>query len=55
MRSATAVREAVERRIVSYGERAIVAHSGGVDSSLVLALAARALGPSSRAHWDPRR
>ena len=47
MRSATAVREAVERRIVSYGERAIVAHSAGVDSSLVLALAARALGPSA--------
>jgi uncharacterized protein len=36
---------AVERRIRSYGPRAIVAHSGGVDSSVVLALAARALGP----------
>lgn len=38
------LRHAVERRIRSYGERAIVAHSGGVDSSVVVALAARALG-----------
>jgi uncharacterized protein len=37
----------VVRRIRSYGDRAIVAHSGGVDSSLVLALAVRALGPAS--------
>jgi uncharacterized protein len=44
VRGATAVRVAVERRISSYGVRAIVAHSGGVDSSLVLALATRALG-----------
>jgi len=47
VRSAADVRDAVERRIASYGDRAIVAHSGGVDSSLVLALATRALGPSS--------
>lgn len=47
MRSAIAPREALERRIRSYGDRALVAFSGGVDSSLVLALAARALGPGS--------
>lgn len=35
--------EALERRIRSYGDRAIVAFSGGVDSSVVLAVAARAL------------
>jgi uncharacterized protein len=39
--------EVLERRILSYGERAVVAFSGGVDSSLVLALAARALTPSA--------
>ena len=38
---------ALERRIVGYGARAHVAFSGGVDSSVVLALAARALEPSS--------
>jgi pyridinium-3,5-biscarboxylic acid mononucleotide sulfurtransferase len=35
----------LERRIKGYGERAVVAFSGGVDSSVVLALAARALSP----------
>ncbi len=44
MRSASATRASLERRIGSYGERAMVAFSGGVDSSLVVALAARALG-----------
>lgn len=39
--------EALERRIRSYGERVIVAFSGGVDSSLVVALSARALRPSA--------
>jgi len=47
VRTAVAPREALERRIHSYGDRALVAFSGGVDSSLVLALAARALGPGS--------
>jgi len=47
VRSAATVRDAVERRIASYGDPAIVAHSGGVDSSLVLALAVGALGASS--------
>lgn len=47
MTSPADLQEAVERRIRSYGDRAIVAHSGGVDSSLVLALAVRALGPAS--------
>lgn len=36
---------ALERRIRGYGDRALVAFSGGVDSSVVLALAARALSP----------
>jgi pyridinium-3,5-biscarboxylic acid mononucleotide sulfurtransferase len=50
--SAVAERERVaamirdlEDRIRGYGDRALVAFSGGVDSSVVLALAARALGP----------
>jgi uncharacterized protein len=43
----TSTAEALERRIRSYGERAVVAFSGGVDSSLVLALAALALAPSA--------
>jgi pyridinium-3,5-biscarboxylic acid mononucleotide sulfurtransferase len=47
VRTAVASRDALERRIRSYGDRALVAFSGGVDSSLVLALAARALGPGS--------
>ena len=47
VRNTTEVRDAVEERIRSYGDRAIVAHSGGVDSSLVLALAARALRAGS--------
>jgi len=47
VRSAATVRDAVERRIASYGDPAIIAHSGGVDSSLVLALAVGALGASS--------
>ena len=37
----------LEARIAGYAGRAIVAFSGGVDSSVVLALAARALGPSA--------
>ncbi len=37
----------VEARIRGYGPRAVVAFSGGVDSSVVLALAARALGPAA--------
>jgi uncharacterized protein len=37
----------VERRIAAYGDRALVALSGGVDSSLVLALSVRALGAVS--------
>jgi len=37
--------EHLEARIRGYGERALVAFSGGVDSSVVLALAARSLGP----------
>lgn len=35
----------LERRIRGYGERVVVAFSGGVDSSVVLALAARTLSP----------
>jgi len=42
--TALAVRDSLERRIRSYGDRVLVAFSGGVDSSLVVALAARALG-----------
>ncbi len=42
-----ATRDALERRIRSYGERAVVAFSGGVDSSLVVALASRALTASA--------
>jgi len=38
--------ERLEGRIRGYGERAVVAFSGGVDSSVVLALAARAMGPT---------
>jgi uncharacterized protein len=38
--------ERLERRIRGYGERALVAFSGGVDSSVVLALAASAIGPA---------
>ena len=38
--------ERLEGRIRGYGERALVAFSGGVDSSVVLALAARAIGPA---------
>jgi uncharacterized protein len=41
-----AQREAVKRRIRSYAPRAVVAFSGGVDSSVVVALAASALGRS---------
>lgn len=37
----------LEARIRGYGPRAVVAFSGGVDSSVVLALAARALGPGA--------
>jgi uncharacterized protein len=37
----------LERRIRGYGGRAVVAFSGGVDSSVVLALSARALTPSA--------
>ena len=47
-RAAGSVRTLIERlegRIRGYGERALVAFSGGVDSSVVLALAARSLGP----------
>ena len=41
-----ALLERLERRIVGYGShRAVVAFSGGVDSAMVTALAARALGP----------
>lgn len=47
MRSVADAREALERRIRSHGDRALVAFSGGVDSSLVVALTARALGPGS--------
>ena len=42
---AAAIRE-LEDRIRGYGDRALVAFSGGVDSWVVLALAARALGPA---------
>ena len=38
--------ERLEGRIRGYGERALVAFSGGVDSSVVLALAAHAIGPA---------
>ena len=44
MRTKEELRGALERRIAGYGPRALVAHSGGVDSSLVLALSVRALG-----------
>jgi uncharacterized protein len=37
----------LERRIKGYGERVVVAFSGGVDSSVVLALAARTLSPTA--------
>lgn len=44
----TATVARLERRIRGYGEpRGLVAFSGGVDSSTVLAVAARALGPRS--------
>ena len=46
-RATLGVRTLVERledRIRGYGDRALVAFSGGVDSSVVLALAARAIG-----------
>jgi len=48
-RAADGVRTLIERlegRIRGYGERALVAFSGGVDSSVVLALAARSIGPA---------
>jgi uncharacterized protein len=44
VRVAAMIRD-LEDRIRGYGDRALVAFSGGVDSSVVLALAARALGP----------
>lgn len=44
MKPAPTIRALLERRIRSSGDRALVAFSGGVDSSLVVALAARALG-----------
>ena len=44
-RAHVAVIRDLEDRIRGYGDRALVAFSGGVDSSVVLALAARALGP----------
>lgn len=37
----------LEARIRAYADRALVAFSGGVDSSVVLALASRALGPEA--------
>jgi uncharacterized protein len=41
------VTDRVERRIAGYGsDRAVVAFSGGVDSAVVTALAARAMGPA---------
>jgi uncharacterized protein len=43
---ATAIAHA-EGHIRGYGDRALVAFSGGVDSSVVLALASRALGPEN--------
>ncbi len=43
----TALMAALEARIHGYGGRAVVALSGGVDSSVVVALAARALEPAS--------
>jgi pyridinium-3,5-biscarboxylic acid mononucleotide sulfurtransferase len=39
--------DALERRIRGYAGRAVVAFSGGVDSSVVLAVAARALTPGA--------
>jgi len=48
-RATPSVRTLIERlegRIRGYGDRALVAFSGGVDSSVVLALAARAMGPT---------
>jgi uncharacterized protein len=48
-RAAAGVRTLIERlegRIRGYGDQALVAFSGGVDSSVVLALAARAIGPT---------
>ena len=42
-----ALMDRVERRIAGYGsDRAVVAFSGGVDSAVVTALAARAMGPA---------
>ena len=43
-RTQAAVIRELEDRIGGYGDRALVAFSGGVDSSVVLALAARSLG-----------
>ena len=43
-RTPAAVIRDLEDRIGGYGDRALVAFSGGVDSSVVLALAARSLG-----------
>jgi len=43
-RTQAAVIRDLEDRIGGYGDRALVAFSGGVDSSVVLALAARSLG-----------
>jgi len=42
-----AVLRGLERRIKGYGEHVVVAFSGGVDSSVVLALAARTLSPQA--------
>jgi uncharacterized protein len=67
VRVAAMIRD-LEDRIRGYGDRALVAFSGGVDSSVVLALAARALGPdrveavtaispsypAARCRWRPR-
>ncbi|HEV8421554.1 MAG TPA: asparagine synthase-related protein, partial [Actinomycetota bacterium] len=38
---------ALEAIIGAYADRAVVAFSGGVDSTVVVALAARALGPAA--------